>query len=73
MSSRDLESVYRSALALTSQERAELVERILSSLDREAIDRAWAAEAEERIRAYEAGELSARDADDVFRDVEKRQ
>jgi hypothetical protein len=42
------------------------------TLDSEAIDRAWGDEAEERIRAYEAGELSARDGDDVFRDIEKR-
>jgi putative addiction module component (TIGR02574 family) len=72
VSSSDLESVYRSALALTSHERAELVERILLTLDSEAIDRAWGDEAEERIRAYEAGELSARDGDDVSGDIKKR-
>jgi hypothetical protein len=42
------------------------------TLDSEAIDRAWGDEAEERIRAYEAGELSARDGDDVSGDIKKR-
>jgi putative addiction module component (TIGR02574 family) len=70
------EELYQSAVSLPPVERARLVERILSSFgnpEREEIDRLWAAEAEARIDAYEQGEVGARPAEDVFRDIEKTQ
>ncbi len=56
-----LDSVLQEALALNPAEQAELVDKLLSNLeksDRE-IDEAWANEAENRLDAYERGELKA--------------
>jgi putative addiction module component (TIGR02574 family) len=53
------------ALRLPPVERAELIERILESFpfpDRKEIDELWAAEAEERIDAFERGEIKAKPA-----------
>lgn len=68
--------VLADALELSPKKRAGLVEEILSSFDaggREAIDAAWAAEAEDRIDAYEKGELPASSIDAVFRRLESRE
>ena len=70
------EELYQSAVSLPPVERARLVERILSSFgnpEREEIDRLWAAEVEARIDAFERGELSARPAEEVFKDIDKTQ
>lgn len=53
--------VLKEALALKPAEQAELIDRLLSNLekpDRE-IEEAWAMEAESRLDAYERGELKA--------------
>ena len=63
------QEVLRQALQLSPDERAQLAERILSSLDspeRERIDSLWAAEAEERIDAHDRGEIGSSSAKDVF-------
>jgi putative addiction module component (TIGR02574 family) len=57
------------ALKLTPVERAELIEHLLESFsfpDRRAIDEVWAAEAEERIDAFDRGELKSKPASNVF-------
>lgn len=48
-------------LSLSATEKAELVDKLLSSLDRTdpEIDKLWATEAESRIDAYERGRLKA--------------
>lgn len=48
-------------LSLSATEKAELVDKLLSSLDRTdpEIDKLWAKEAESRIDAYERGRLKA--------------
>ena len=61
--------VLEEALELPPIERAALVEELLSSFDfpaRQEIDALWAKEAEDRIDAYERGELSASSAAAVF-------
>ncbi len=55
-------------------ERAELVEEIMSSFDfpaRAEVDALWASEAEDRIDAYERGELKARSADEIIRSIDR--
>ena len=50
-------------------ERAEIVEKILSSFEfpeRRSIDELWAKEAEDRIHAYETGKIPSIPAKDVF-------
>jgi putative addiction module component (TIGR02574 family) len=62
------EQLRKDALALPPIERAALAEELLSSLDRPdaSIDALWAQEAEERLAAFEAGEMEAIPAEDVL-------
>lgn len=72
--SSEAQQVLRDALKLSPIERAELVEKILASFsfpERQSIDRLWAAELEERIDAYEAGDLKSRPAAEVFSRIER--
>jgi putative addiction module component (TIGR02574 family) len=66
--------ILAEALRLPPVERAELVENLLTSFEFEAgksIDALWAKEAEDRIDAYERGEMAAIPAKDVFAEIEK--
>ena len=58
-------------ISLPPNERASLVEGIIASLDRPdpSLDALWLKEAEERLAAYDAGELEATDADQVFSEL----
>lgn len=61
--------VLQDALALPPTERAILVEEILSSFDfpsRQQVDALWAKEAEDRIDAYERGDMRSSPAQEVF-------
>lgn len=74
MTSRS-EKVLEEALHLPPIERAEIVEKLLSSFefsDRNAADELWAKEAENRIDAYERGEINAISAKDVFEKIEQQ-
>ena len=69
------EQVLREALDLPPTDRAELVEQILASFEfpaRKDIDAAWAREAEDRIDAYERGEIRSSPASEVFRDIDQQ-
>jgi putative addiction module component (TIGR02574 family) len=66
--------ILAEALKLPPVERAELVEDLLSSFEfqsRTAIDALWAQEAEDRIDAFERGEMSTIPAKEVFAEIEK--
>jgi putative addiction module component (TIGR02574 family) len=62
------ERILQDALALPAIERASIAESLLSSLDRPdpRMDDLWAAEAEDRLAAFEAGRMKAIRAEDVF-------
>jgi putative addiction module component (TIGR02574 family) len=67
---RNSAKVVTEALSLPPRSRAKLAEQLLESLDdpkRKEIDRLWADEAEDRIDAYERGELKAIPGQQVFR------
>lgn len=67
------QQILQEALRLSPMERAELVEGILASFvfpARKAIDESWAKEAEDRIDAYENGEIQSRTAAEVFARIE---
>jgi putative addiction module component (TIGR02574 family) len=68
------EKLIQQALGLPADERAEVAERLLSSLEEplSAIDQLWAQEAEDRIDAYERGEIEAIPAEDVFNVIRNR-
>ena len=64
------------ALGLPPIERAALVEELLSSFDfpaRHEVDALWANEVEDRIDAYERGELRASPAEVVFDRLDRDQ
>jgi putative addiction module component (TIGR02574 family) len=68
------EKLIQQALGLPPDERAEVAERLLFSLEQplSAIDHLWAQEAEDRIDAYERGEIEAIPAEDVFNTIKNR-
>jgi putative addiction module component (TIGR02574 family) len=64
--------ILEAALQLPPSERARLLEGILLSFEpenRQRIDQLWAREAEDRIDAYDRGELGSVPAEDVFAEV----
>ncbi len=63
------EQVFSDALALPPTERAALAEELLSSFDaasRQALDLLWAKEAEDRIDAFDHGDMGSVSAQEVF-------
>lgn len=71
--SERVSQILEDALQLTPTDRAVVVERLLASLDRPdaQIDALWAVEAESRIAAYEAGRVTAYEAEEVFAELEQ--
>ncbi len=67
------EVILEQALALSPKDRATLIEKLLASLDQPdpTVDALWAKEAEDRISAYEAGELETIPAESVFKKYKK--
>jgi putative addiction module component (TIGR02574 family) len=67
-------TILHQALELSSNERAALVEGLIASLDKPnpALDAMWLKEAEDRLVAYQSGELGAIDAERVFADLGKK-
>lgn len=61
-------TILNQALELSPLERADVVEKLLFSLDSpdSNIDTIWAKEANSRIEAYERGEVEAVSAEEVF-------
>ncbi|HEX9626762.1 MAG TPA: addiction module protein [Acidiferrobacterales bacterium] len=65
--------VFQEALDLPASERAALIDELILSLDKPdpRIDELWAREAEDRLRAYRAGEIDAIPAEQVFGELKK--
>lgn len=65
----DTEALFKEALLLEPKERAELIDKLLSSLDKldTKVDALWVREAEDRIEAYEQEEMRAVSLEDVLR------
>jgi putative addiction module component (TIGR02574 family) len=73
--SANSEQILQQALALSPQDRAEIVERLLASFQMPPdphLDELWAREAEERLDAYDRGELGAVPAEEVFARIERQ-
>lgn len=60
--------IINEALSLSVDDKAELVDRLLSNIDGiyKDIESKWSAEAESRIDAYEAGKLKTFSLDEVL-------
>lgn len=71
--SASTESLLQEALQLPANERAALVESLITSLDKPdtELDALWLKEAENRMAAYRAGTIGAVDADVVFAELGK--
>jgi putative addiction module component (TIGR02574 family) len=63
-----LNAIERQALELTIEERAKLAELLLDSVRAPVadIEAAWANEIEDRVAAFDRGEMQAYPAEDVF-------
>jgi putative addiction module component (TIGR02574 family) len=68
----DTKQVLETVLALPAIDRAAIVESLLASLDQPdaSIDQSWAVEAENRLAAFDAGQMSAIPAEFVFDELE---
>ncbi len=69
------EQILRQALGLSPEDRAEIVERLLASFQTPPdplLDELWAREAEDRLDAYDRGELGAIPAEEVFARIERQ-
>jgi len=67
--------LLQEALTLPPDERAEIAEQLLSSLDSPTVRRIeelWANEAEDRLDAFERGEMKTVPAKDVFGQIGSR-
>ena len=66
-------TILNQALKLSSSERAEVVEKLISSLDApdSTIDSIWAKEADTRVEAFERGEIESVSAKKVFEKYQK--
>jgi len=63
------------ALLLPIEDRAELVEQLLQSLNiptQKEIDQLWAEEAEKRVKEYEEGKIEALNGEKVIREIRDR-
>lgn len=65
----DLAIVEKQGLQLSPADRALLADHLLRSLEDPAILKAWVSESADRLTAYDRGEIQARDAEAVIRDV----
>ena len=61
--------ILKEAMSLSPLDRAYLIDKLLSSLDKSdaEIDKLWAKEAENRINAYEKGKIKAVSKDKVLK------
>ena len=71
--SASLKQIEEQARALNAEERAKLAESMLESLHSPLadIEAAWAQEIEERVAAFDRGEIPAYPAEDVFAEARR--
>lgn len=65
----DLAIVEKQAFELSRTDRALLADHLLLSLEDPSIRSAWVSESADRLAAYDAGEIKARDAETVVADI----
>ena len=70
--SADLSKLEREAGRLSTKDRARLIRRLISSLERKDegdIEQAWLDEAEKRLKAYRDGQTTARPGEEVIDEI----
>ena len=55
------DNIFKEALTLSPSEKAQLIDKLISTLDKpdKEIDELWAKEVEDRIDAYDQGKIKA--------------
>ncbi len=55
------DNIFKEALTLSPSEKAQLIDKLISTLDEsdKKIDELWTKEAEDRINAYDQGKIKA--------------
>lgn len=68
-----LKKIEELALGLKAEERAKLAEVMLESLNAPIaeVEAAWAREIEQRVAAYDRGDIQAHPAEDVFAEAKR--
>jgi putative addiction module component (TIGR02574 family) len=68
------EDLLKEALELSPIERAALVDRLITSLDRpdDAVDQVWRKEIAARLRAYRSGTAATVSAEDIIAEYRAR-
>jgi putative addiction module component (TIGR02574 family) len=71
--SASLKTIEEQARTLSAEERAELAESMLESLHTplSEIEAAWAEEIEQRVAAFDRGEIPSYPAEDVFAEARR--
>lgn len=73
--SANAEKILQQALNLTPEDRAEVLERLLATFQEPPdpeLDKLWAHEAEDRLAAYDRGELGSTSAPEVFARIDRQ-
>jgi putative addiction module component (TIGR02574 family) len=73
--STNAEKILQEALNLPPQERAEVLEHLLATFQKPPdpeLDKLWAQEAEDRLEAYDRGDLGSVSAEEVFAKIEQQ-
>jgi putative addiction module component (TIGR02574 family) len=73
--SANTERILKEALNLPPQDRAEVLERLLATFQEAPdpeLEKLWAQEAEDRIDAFDRGELGSVSAEEVFAEIERQ-
>lgn len=62
------DNVFKEALRLKPSDKAQLIDKLISSLDKsdKVIDELWAKEAEDRIDAYNSGKIKLISLDKIL-------
>ncbi len=69
------EKILKEALNLPAQDRAVVLERLLAAFQEPPdpeLDKLWAQEAEDRLNAYDRGELGSVSAEEVFARINRQ-
>ncbi len=63
------DTIFKEALTLKPSEKAQLIDKLISTLDKsdKEIDELWSREVEDRIDAYEKGNIKAISLEDVLK------
>lgn len=71
--SSSFEEIEQQAKQLKAEDRAKLAEAMLESLQRtiSEVESAWAREIEERVAAFDRGEMQSYSAEDVFTEARR--